>query len=428
MVEPLSITASVAGLIALGIQVTQTLLDFYTSCKHRDSDLVSTIEKLNILQVILKYLENYLLNRNSQDVDRTLVDTIESSIRNCHGLIDELQRESQKFRKAPSLNGIRGMIRFARRRAIYPFRQRTLQKIDKHIGELRANLSFALDVIQLRDNKIVQDGIASGRHEVGLVRTAQLSSDIHNWLKAPDATVNHNAACAKKHSGTGTWFLQSSEFQTWLTEDNSSLWIRGFAGSGKSVLASTAIQFVLDRQTSDPCIGIAYFYFTFNDDSKQNELAMLLALLVQLSNQVRDDFSDLTYLYDEFHNRELETSQLANCLRGLIKKFDNVYIILDALDEIRLRIAQEEVLDRIKMMREWAFKELHILVTSRDLNDIRHSLEHSFDQEVKMRNAGIDKDIENFITSRLHEDHRLQKWLPYRQKIEETLIERAQGV
>ena len=427
MVEPLSITASVAGLIALGIQVTQTLLDFYTSCKHQDSDLISTIEKLKILQVILKYLENNLLNRKLQE-DRTLVDTIGLSIRNCHGLIHELQRESQKFIKAPSLNGISGMIRFAGRRAIYPFRQRTLQKIDKDINELRANLSFALDVIQLRDNKMIQDGIASGRHEVGLVRTTQLSSDIHNWLKVPDATVNHNAACAKKHSGTGAWFLQSSEFQTWLTEDNSSLWLQGFAGSGKSVLASTAIQFVLERQTSDPSIGIAYFYFTFNDDSKQNELAMLLALLVQLSNQVRDDFSDLTCLYDEFHNREPETPQLAGCLRGLIKKFNNVYIILDALDEIRLDIAQQKVLDRIKMMREWSFKELHLLATSRDLYDIRHSLGHSFDQEVKMRNAGIDKDIENFISSRLHEDHRLQKWLPYRHKIEETLTERAQGV
>lgn len=203
MADPLSIAASVAGLIALGIQATQTLLEFYTSCKHQDSNLIGTIEKLNILLVILKYLENTISNRKFQDDDKILIDTIELSIRNCDRLIHELQRECQKFRKTPSSNRIRGIIRFAGRRAIYPFRQRTLQKLGKDINELRANPSFALDVLQLQDTKMMRYGIANGTHEVGLVRTTQLSANIYNWIKAPDATVNHNAACAKKRFGTG---------------------------------------------------------------------------------------------------------------------------------------------------------------------------------------------------------------------------------
>lgn len=45
-----------------------------------------------------------------------------------------------------------------------------------------------------------------------------------------------------------------------------------------------------------------------------------------------------------------------------------------------------------------------------------------------MRNAGIDKDIADFISSRLEKDRRLRKWLPFGDKIQETLAKRAQGV
>lgn len=428
MGEPLSIVASVASLISLGVQVTQTLVDFYNSYKHRDSDLVGMIEKLNSLLITLKSLKITLSNRNVQGDETSLIGSIETSIQDCDRLIHELQRECQKFSKSNSTTGFREIFRVAGRRAIYPFRQSTLQKIGKDITELRGNLSFALSVLQLRDNKMIQDGIASGTLLLDLVRTSQTPVNIHDWLKAPDATVNHNAACVKKHLGTGVWFLQSSRFQTWLTEDKSFLWFHGFVGSGKSVLASTVIEFVFERRISYPSIGIAFFYFTFNDDSKQDESAMLLALLVQLSDQVRDGHSDLTRLHASFNGGTPTSSALANCLLELIKKFHHVYIILDALDEIPPDQAREEVLNRIQMMRQWPVEGLHLLVSSRDLYDIRESLKLSLDQEVKMRNPGIDKDIENFISSRLREDPRLKKWWEYHNQIEETLAKRSQGV
>ena len=49
MTDPLSVAASVAGLISLGIQVTQSLADFYNAYENRDSELVHTIERLDSL-------------------------------------------------------------------------------------------------------------------------------------------------------------------------------------------------------------------------------------------------------------------------------------------------------------------------------------------------------------------------------------------
>ena len=298
--------------------------------------------------------------------------------------------------------------------------------LDKH--KAATEPQTAMDVLQFKENKNTQDDIADIKLLLDLVRASQISGNIRDWLKAPDATVDHNAACAKRHHGTGPWFVKSSTFKTWLIEGNSFLWLNGFAGSGKSVLSSTAIQFAFRHRRSNPSIGIAFFYFTFNDESKQDESAMLRALLMQLSGQLQDGHSHLTWLHDLSKTGIPTPSVLTDYLQRLVQRFHHVYIILDALDESPRNGARENVLDKIEMMQNWSLQGLHLLVTSRDLSDIRSSFNPSPSQEVKMRNAGIDKDIENFISSRLHEDRRLRKWLQYSRKIEETLAKRAQGV
>ena len=429
MSDPLAITGSVAGVISLGIQVIESLVEFYNSYKHQDYEIAGMTERLESLLSILQTLDKSLSSRKFQVDEQDLIGNIETSIKNCEELIQELQEECQKFVKATS-GGIRAVFRVAGRRATYPFRQSTLQKLDEDIVELRGNLSIAIDVLQLNDNKRIADDIADMRLLLDLVKTRQISANIRDWFKAPDATLNHNAACAKKHPGTGIWFVNSSIFTAWLTEENSFLWLNGFAGSGKSVLSSTAIQYAFRHRRSNPQIGIAFFYFTFNDELKQDESAMLRALLMQLSGQLQDGHLDLTRLHDSYKTGIPPSSVLIDYLRRLIQRFNHVYIVLDALDESPRLGARGHVLDTIEAMQKWLLPGLHLLVTSRDEPDIRNSLDLSLGlgQEVKMRNAGIDEDITDFISGRLHEDRKLRKWLPDSKKIEETLTEGAKGV
>ena len=423
----IAVPASVAGLISLGIKVTQSLVEFYTLYKHQDSEINGMTERLESLLSIFQSLEKALSNRKFQVDEQCLIHNIESSITKCDELVQELEEECQKFHKATS-GGIKAVFGVAGRRATYPFRQSTLHKLDEDIGDLHRNLSLAINVLQLKDSKNFQDDIADMKLLLNLVRARQVSANIRDWLNAPDATVNHNAACAKRHPGTGVWFVKSSLFTTWLTEENSFLWLTGFAGTGKSVLSSTAIQFAFRHRASNPQIGIAFFYFAFNDNSKQDESAMLRALLMQLSGQLQDGYLDLTRLYDSYRSGIPPSSVLTGYLRRLIQRFQHVYIVLDALDESPRLGAQGHVLDTIEVMQKWSLPGLHLLATSRDEPDIRNSLDLSLGQEVKMRNAGIDKDITDYISSQLHENRRLRKWLPYSNKIQQKLAERAEGV
>ncbi|ERF74783.1 hypothetical protein EPUS_03167 [Endocarpon pusillum Z07020] len=421
--DPFSAAAGIAGLISLGVQVTGSLVKFYTSYKGQEIDATRTTAKLQTLLSTFQLIQATLQSRTFQPNEQDLIKNIESSIHQCDELIHELEEECKKCEKA-SATSINATIRATGRRAAYPFRQSTLQKLDEAIGEILQILSLALDVLQLRDHKNIQDDIAELKSLLEVVRATQVSATIRTWFNAPDVTINHNAACAKRHPGRGIWFVKGSAFKNWLTRDNSFLWLNGFAGCGKSVLCSTAIQYTFRHKRSDPGVGIAFFYFTFNDESKQDESAMLRALILQLSGQLSDPQTDLARLHGSYSTSVPPVTLLISHLRQLVQKFNQVYILLDALDESQ----REQVLDAIETMLNWSLTRLHVLVTSRDEPDIRDSLSPLEDEDVTMRNAEIDQDISYFISDQLNTNRKLRKLRAYHDRIQKLLAERSQGV
>jgi hypothetical protein len=427
MADPLSIAAGVAGFISLGIQVTDSLVAFYSSYKGQDTDVARTTEKLENLLDLFKSLKISLESRTFRPNEQSLIKNIESSIQNCDEVIQELQEECEKLNKT-STTSIKGIVKTAGRRAAYPFRQSTLQKLDEAIGEIRCNLSLALEVLQLRDHKSAQDDITNIKLLVETVRATQISSTIRDWLKAPDATINHNTQCAKRHPGTGAWFVKGPIFDTWLTQNNSFLWLNGFAGCGKSVLCSTAIQHSFRYKRSDRRVGVAFFYFTFSDEYKQDESAMLRALLLQLLGQRSDSEVDLARLRESYSTGVPPAAVLITHLQHLIQKFDQVYILLDALDESPRYDQRNSVLNAIQTMRGWHLPELHLLVTSRDEPDIRELLSPAKDETVTMNNIKINRDIIEFISGQLNTNPRLRKWHAFRDRIQQDLTDRAQGM
>lgn len=93
MTDPLSVVGSVAGVISLGVKVTQWLVDFYKSYNNRDAELAGIIERLESLAETFQSLQKALSSRIFQADERGLVKSIETSITKCDELIQELQDE-----------------------------------------------------------------------------------------------------------------------------------------------------------------------------------------------------------------------------------------------------------------------------------------------------------------------------------------------
>lgn len=427
MADPLSIASGIAGLLSLGIQVTQSLIGFYSAYKDQDTDLAKITDNLENLQSIFRSLDVALHDRRSRSDAQELFQEIEKATRKCDEIIQELRIECQKFYK-DLVPGFKGRIQVAGRRAAYPFRKSTLQKLEEDASEIRENLSIALDVLQLKDHIQIQDNILELRSFLERTNANQLSLTIRAWLKAPRASLNHNAACAKRHQSTGLWFVNGHHFTNWLVERNSFIWLNGFAGCGKSVLCSTVIQHIFCEMKQKHGVGIAFFYFSFNDESKQDDDGMLRAVLLQLSGQLKHGEKDLEKLYALYQLGSPPVEDLLNLLRRFLGRFCDSYILLDALDESPRDYKRKGVLSTIQTIRDWSLPGVHILVTSRNELDIRESLHPSYGQDLAMKNSEIDADIVEFVSYQLSHDPKLQRWKARHREIQTKLTTGAQGV
>ncbi|KAK7229787.1 hypothetical protein V2G26_001957 [Clonostachys chloroleuca] len=101
--DGLSIAGSVAGLVSLGIQVTQTLADFYSAYKDQNSDIAYALRKLSNLAGVLESLREQT-SRTFHVDEKRLLSSIEDSMNGCELLIKELQHETEirKNRRHPS--------------------------------------------------------------------------------------------------------------------------------------------------------------------------------------------------------------------------------------------------------------------------------------------------------------------------------------
>ena len=154
----------------------------------------------------------------------------------------------------------------------------------------------------------------------------RLNQDVVNinwWLVAPDPSFYHNAARKKKQPTTGEWFVKSKHFSNWKSGASSLLWLHGIPGCGKTILCSTIVQSVLDTHVSERNVAIAYFYFDFNDSSKQSTGSFICSLIAQLTAQCPEIPEPLLSAYSPSQNGQQQPrpEELRSVLRQVIEKF-----------------------------------------------------------------------------------------------------------
>lgn len=191
--------------------MTQSLISYYSAYKDQDNDLAKIARNLGDLLIIFQSLETAVPDCRFRNNAYKILQQVNEATERCQDIIKELQEECQKFQREPVAN-LTGRIRVAGRHTAYPFRRSTLQKLAEDISVIRENLSLALDVLQIRSHNQTQYDLSELRSLLERINTSQLSSTIYKWIRAPDASIDHNSTCGKQHSETGLWFINSHQF------------------------------------------------------------------------------------------------------------------------------------------------------------------------------------------------------------------------
>ena len=258
---------------------------------------------------------------------------------------------------------------------------------------------------------------------------ASQKKSIHEWLSAPDPSMEHNRARSSRQSDTGLWFTESTDFARWKSE-KSLLWLHGKPGCGKTVLSSTIIEEVLHR--SDDTTKVAYFYFSFSKIEKQTSENMIRSLIAQFSNQALGVPEELrvSFLACNSGLRQPGIDRLMKILEELTSHNHQHYIILDALDECS---DGQDLLTRIHEIQGWQHPNLSLLLTSRrhkDIEDIIELCTHP-EQRIGIQSSFVDADISKYVHSRLQADHLLKRWQgnpDVQEEIRSTIATKADGM
>ncbi|RGP80765.1 multiple ankyrin repeats single kh domain [Fusarium longipes] len=225
---------------------------------------------------------------------------------------------------------------------------------------------------------------------------------IFKWLNPADPFVDQNKARQLCHLGTGQWLLNSCEYLNWKSQEKSFLWLNGNSGRGKTVLSSTIIEDLRsDVRSQRSSCAILYFYITFTNSRKQSLDSILRSLIYQIYQKGPETEHTIVSLYSKCSNGKSQPTvqELDYTFRVMLTAIENVFIVIDALDEYQNQSAQRyELLSWIKSFH-YELTNTHLLVTSRPEHDIQTSIESWADSDsiVSLRTDGVGRDISDYV-------------------------------
>jgi hypothetical protein len=162
---------------------------------------------------------------------------------------------------------------------------------------------------------------------------------------------------------------------------------------------------------------LAYWYFTVADTGKQNVSNYLSSVVADALVNRRDlpEFLQLQYDISNYGQQGPSLDRLLAMLKEVIAGFQDLYLVIDALDECPRSDGQREaLLDLLRDIRSWKIPSLHILVTSRNELDITRCLDNmainscNF-SSVPIRGDRVQEDMETYLRLRLNGDP-FQRW------------------
>jgi hypothetical protein len=180
----------------------------------------------------------------------------------------------------------------------------------------------------------------------------------------------------------------------------------------------------------DQSSAFAYFFFDGRDGQKESQTvgSLIRSLIRQFSTPYGGVPAVLTKLYHSCHNGSAQPSveSLHATLLLILEAFNDVFIILDALDECSER---KDLLNWIKDMTSWRKGKLHLLATSRPEEDISKHLRLLDPNHVYIKHGLVTRDIERYIDNILDGEDSFERWGDeIKANIKNKLLDSAEGM
>ncbi|KAL4877133.1 hypothetical protein BJY04DRAFT_230933 [Aspergillus karnatakaensis] len=140
----------------------------------------------------------------------------------------------------------------------------------------------------------------------------------------------------KRARGTGTWFLESTKFRTWLKQGRQTLFCPGIPGSGKTMMAALAVEYLQSLFVNDSDAHVLYLFCSYQPQQDQDAESLMLCLLRQLVSGQERIPPHINSMFRK-HNRQRtrpSLSEISEAFLAAAKITSKAFVIIDALDEL----------------------------------------------------------------------------------------------
>ncbi|RDW62396.1 hypothetical protein BP6252_11829 [Coleophoma cylindrospora] len=220
-----------------------------------------------------------------------------------------------------------------------------------------------------------------------------------------DYQYKHRRMQKVRHPGTGAWFITLPAFKEWLDSNSSSvLCCHGIPGSGKSVLVSSIIDYLVSSKT--PKASTVFYYCNHTDKRTLDPLNIFKSLTQQLLQSLGDlpesllSFIEETFPHDSYVP---DLDEIFRLLLAVIHQCSSTTIIIDGIDEV----AEDKkalILSQLKnIVRDGRPNLLKLLISGREDNTDALQIREIPGMKIRITADTIAGDIGNYVRSAVRE-------------------------
>lgn len=433
MADPLSIAASIAGVISLADIVFTRTMKYLKAAKNADEDVRKLSREVLVLSGGLSSLSKLAGEFDTAGLRNQPVDDLRMHhIQACHATLDQIARDLKKLESNT-----------LKRKIIWPLTSERTQESLREVSRHKETINLALtatsmdtllrllsnqEELHVKTQKILE-GMEISREIVTRIRQDEQRCRVLDNFLIYNPQQNYETSLALRYPRTGLWLTLKPSFQAWLSVPDLYLWLSGIPGAGKTVLAGTIIEETLRKNSES--VATTFFFCDYKDTITQSPQNILCVLASQLAIQHEEAYGLLERYHQMLHpKRGLQQSprvvDLQKLLQDMMKCFDHVYLIVDGLDECGASAGK--VIDALLYIIN-ASGNISAAFLSRDEDHIRNRLEEDFEN---VEIAAHTEDIMEYVTSEVEKrigEKRLRfNDLTLKGEILDRLVDGAKGM
>ncbi|RAK89848.1 hypothetical protein BO79DRAFT_263513, partial [Aspergillus costaricaensis CBS 115574] len=231
---------------------------------------------------------------------------------------------------------------------------------------------------------------------------------------------------------TGDWLLNTEQYMKWKINRNHVLWVKGAAGCGKTVLCSRIIKDLQDHCGGEQSSSLCHFFMDSSEERGVDINRVYGSFVRQLIHQGATIPRFLPRPWRNYKSPSDEQHSVSWkwLLNDLLLQFEHNYIVLDGLDECEeyLQNGVPELANFVKEMMEQTKGQQHLIVFSRNLEQLRHAFEGLRISTVTIDDSTVNFDMQTALRHQFSHQGKLARWpISLKKKIEESLLAQANG-